>query len=116
MKSCFLIKLDQDWGGRGGDESGGEGRGGEGKEGREGGVCVCVCKCNVCECYSAVLVIRLTYIPTKTCMKNEWHDYGEYIYPLSISKLREGYALSKCFSLYHSSPGCMGYTPRAGSN
>ena len=40
----------------------GEGRGGEGKE-REGGreVCVCVCKCNVCECYSAVLVIRLTY-------------------------------------------------------
>ena len=21
--------------------------------------------------------------------KNEWHDYGEYIYPLSISKLRE---------------------------
>ena len=63
-------------------------------------VCVCVCKCNVCECYSAVLVIRLTYTSTKTCIKTEWHDYGEYIYPLSISKLREGYALSKCFSLY----------------
>ena len=61
-------------------------------------VCVCVCKCNVCECYSAVLVIRLTYTSTKTCIKNEWHDYGEYIYPLSISKLREGCTLSKCFS------------------
>ena len=48
-------------------------------------VCVCVCKCNVCECYSAVLFIRLTYTSTKTCMKNEWHDYGEYIYSLSIS-------------------------------
>ena len=59
---------------------------------------MCACKCNVCECYSAVLVIRLTYTSTKTCIKNEWHDYGEYIYPLSISKLREGYALSKCFS------------------
>jgi len=35
----------------------------------------------------------------KDMHKNEWHDYGEYIYPLSISKLREGYALSKCFSL-----------------
>ena len=61
-------------------------------------VCACVCKCNVCECYSAVPVIRLTYTSTKTCIKTEWHDYGEYIYPLSISKLREGYALSKCFS------------------
>ena len=63
--------------------------------------CVCVCKCNICECYSAVLVVRLTYMytSTKTCIKNEWHDYGEYIYPLSISKQREGYALSKCFSL-----------------
>ena len=59
---------------------------------------MCVCKCNVCECYSAVLVIRLTYASTKTCIKNEWHDYDEYIYPLSISKLRKGYALSKCFS------------------
>ena len=50
--------------------------------GREGGgayvcvcacvcVCVCVCKCNVCECYSAVLVIRPTYTSTKTCIKNE---------------------------------------------
>ena len=39
------------------------------------------------------------YTSTKTCIKNEWHDYGEYIYPLSISKLREAYALSKCFSL-----------------
>ena len=58
----------------------------------------CVCKCNVCECYSAVLVIRLTYTSTKTCIKKEWHDFGEYIYPLSISKLRKGYALSKCFS------------------
>ena len=45
-------------------------------------VCVCACKCNVCECYSAVLVIRLTYTSTKTCIKNEWHDYGEYIYPV----------------------------------
>ena len=70
-------------------------------------MCVCVCvfvcvflKCNVCECYSAVLVIRLTYTCTKTCIKNEWHDYGEYIYPLSISKLCEGYALSKCFSFH----------------
>ena len=36
-------------------------RGREGKGGREGCVCVCVCKCNVCECYSAVLVIRLTH-------------------------------------------------------
>ena len=62
-------------------------------------VCVCVCKCNVCECYSAVLVIMLTYTSAKTCIKNEWHDYGDYIFPLSISKLREGYALSKCFSL-----------------
>ena len=44
-------------------------------------VCTCACKCNVCECYSAVLVIRLTYTSTKTCIKNEWHDYGEYIYP-----------------------------------
>jgi len=61
-------------------------------------VCICVCKCNVCECYSAVLVIRLTYTSTKTCIKNERHDYVEYIYPLSISKLREGYALFKCFS------------------
>ena len=61
-------------------------------------MCVCVSKCNVSECYSAVLVIRLTYTSTKTCIKSEWHDYGEYIYPLSISKLREGYALSKCFS------------------
>jgi len=61
-------------------------------------VCVCVCKCNVCECYSAVIVIRLTYTSTKTFIKNEWHDYGEYTYPLSISKLRKGYALSKCFS------------------
>ena len=47
-------------------------------------VCVCVCarvracKCHVCECYSAVLVIRLAYTSTKTCIKNEWHDY---IYP-----------------------------------
>ena len=41
-------------------------------------MCVCVCKCNVCECYSAVLVIRLAYTSTKTCIKNEWHDYGEY--------------------------------------
>ena len=57
---------------------------------------VCVCKCNVGECYSAVLVIRLTYTSTKTCIKNEWHDYSEYI---SISKLCTGYALSKCFSL-----------------
>ena len=65
-------------------------------------VCVCVCarvcsKCNVCECYSAVLVIRLIYTSTKTCIKTEWHDYGEYIYP-SISKLHKGYALSKRFS------------------
>ena len=63
-------------------------------------MCACVCKCNVCECYSAVLVVRLTYTSTKTCIKNEWHDYSEYIYPLSISKLCEGYALSKCFSLF----------------
>ena len=90
----FLIKLEQDRG-RGGEGRGGEGRGRKGMEGR----CVCVCKCNVCECYSAVLVIRLTYTSTKTCIKNEWHDYDQYIYPLSISKLREGYALSKCFSL-----------------
>ncbi len=34
----------------------------------------------------------------KDMHKNELHDYCEYIYPLSISKLREGYALSKCFS------------------
>ena len=40
---------------------------------------VCVCKCNVCECSLAVLVIRLTHTSTKTCIKNEWHDYGEYI-------------------------------------
>ena len=77
----------------------------KGRKGREGGVCVsvcvCVCKCNVCECYSPVLVIRLTYTSTKACIKDEWHDYGEYIYPLSISKLREGYALSKCFSFIH---------------
>ena len=32
--------------------------------------------------------------------ENKWHDYGEYIYPLSIFKLREGYALSKCFSFF----------------
>ena len=63
-------------------------------------MCVYVRKCNVCECYSAVLVIRLTYTSTKTCIKNEWHDYSEYIYPLSISKLCEGYALSKCFSFH----------------
>ena len=67
-------------------------------------MCVCVCKCNVCECYSAVLVIRLTYTSTKTCIKTEWHDYSEYIYPLSISKLREGYAPSKCFSLLNEFP------------
>ena len=93
---------------REGERRGGEGRGGEGKgrEGREVCVCVCmrvcacVCKCNVCECYSAVLVMRLTYTSTKTCIKNEWHDYSEYIYPLPISKLRESYALSKCFSLH----------------
>ena len=47
------------------------------------------------QCY---IVIRLTYTSTKTCIKNEWHDYSEYIYPLSISKLHKGYALSKCFS------------------
>ena len=67
------------------------GGGGEGK-GREGRcvcvcVCVCVCKCNVCECYSAVLVIRLTYTSTKTCIKNEWNDYSEYIHPLSYPSL-----------------------------
>ncbi len=89
----FLIKLEQDKGREG------KGREGKGREGREVVcVCVCVCKCNVCECYSAVLVIRLTYTSTKTCITNEWHDHGEYIYPLSISKLRKGYALSKCFS------------------
>ena len=58
--------------GRGGEGRRGEGRGGrgrEGKEGREVCVCVCVCKCNVCECYSAVLVIRPTYTSTKTHKK-----------------------------------------------
>ena len=99
--------------GREGEGRRGEGRGGKGMEGREGGVCVC--KCNVCECYSAVLVIRLTYTSTKTCIKNEWHDYNEYIYPFSISKLREGYALSKCVSFASVNalfpiPGCSGKT------
>ena len=92
----FLIKLEQDKG-REGKGREGKGKEGKGRKGREV-VCVCVCKCNVCECYSAVLVIRLTYTSTKTYIKNEWHDYSEYIYPLSISKLRKGYALSKCFS------------------
>ena len=52
-------------------------------------VCVCTCKCNVSECYSAVVVIRLTYMytSTKTCIKNEWYDYGEYIDPLSYARV-----------------------------
>ena len=83
-----------------GDTRGGQGREREGREGAKG-VDVCVCVCHVCECYSAVLVIRLAYTSTKICIKNEWHDYGEYIYPLSISKLCEGYALSKCFSFLY---------------
>ena len=65
-----------------GDTRGGQGREREGREGARGVdvcVCVCVCVCHVCECYSAVLVIKLAYTSTKICIKNEWHDYGEYL-------------------------------------
>ena len=61
-------------------------------------MCVCVCLQVQCLISSASHKADIHFY--KTCLKNEWHDYGEYIYPLSISKLREGYALSKCFSFY----------------
>ena len=43
-------------------------------------VCVCVFASAMFVNASAVPVIRLTYTSTKICIKNEWHDYLEYIY------------------------------------
>ena len=80
----FFNKTRTRRGGGGGGGEGGEGKGREGKEGREGGVCVCLQV--QCECYSAVLVMRLTYTSTKTCIKNEWHDYSEYIINLLAAR------------------------------
>ena len=67
-------------------------------------MCVCVCVC-VCVFASAMLFSSASHKANihfyKDMHQNEWHDYGEYIYPLSISKLREGYALSKFFSFMY---------------
>ena len=71
---------------RGGGGGEGRRREGKGRKGREGGRGVCVCLHVQCECYSAVLVIRLTYTSTKICIKNEWHDYSEYIINLLAAR------------------------------
>ena len=51
--------------------------------------------------YSVVLVVRLAYTSTKTCIKNEWHDYGEYIYPLSCAKVMHFPSAFHCNVLKH---------------
>ena len=58
------------------------------------GVCVCVCVC----VFASAMFVNASHKANihfyKDMHQNEWHDYGEYIYPLAIFKLREGYALS----------------------
>ena len=61
-------------------------------------VCVCACACVRASAMFVNASHKADIHLYKDVHKNELHDYGEYIYPLSISKLREGYALSKCFS------------------
>ena len=52
-------------------------------------MCVCFCKCNVCECYSAVLVIRLAYTSTKACVKmNGMTTVNTFIHYQSLSCAR----------------------------
>ena len=60
-------------------------------------VCVCVCVCLQVQCLwmlfsSASHKANIHFY--KDMHQNEWHDYGEYIYPLAIFKLHDGYALS----------------------